>query len=42
VDMEPVQIVPTWRNSRKGREGISKWLDWFFMENKLIEEIGKF
>jgi hypothetical protein len=31
IDVELVKIVPTWRNGRKGREGISKRLDRFFL-----------
>jgi len=27
IDVEQVKLVPTWRNSRRGRSGISKSLD---------------
>jgi hypothetical protein len=29
--VEPAKIVPTWRNARKGRDGISKKLDRFLV-----------
>jgi hypothetical protein len=36
--MEPVKLVPTWRNARSGKEGISKRLDNFFMAGDLLSE----
>jgi hypothetical protein len=40
IDVELVKIVPTQRNGRKGREGISKRLDRFiFMENIMEESV---
>jgi hypothetical protein len=34
IDVEPVKIVPTWKNARRGREGISKRIDKFLIAKK--------
>jgi hypothetical protein len=36
-----VDVVPTWRNGRKGREEISKRLDWFFLSEEIISSFGR-
>jgi hypothetical protein len=37
VDVEPVKLLPTWRDSRRGRAGISKRLDRFLVARKVLE-----
>jgi hypothetical protein len=39
--VEIVKIVPTWRNARRGREGISKRLDRFLIFDNTMEDISK-
>jgi hypothetical protein len=39
--IEPIQLVSTWRNSRSGREGISKRLDRFLVAKKILEDIDR-
>ena len=36
VDVEPVKILPTWRNGRKGPDYIEKRLDRFLISEKLV------
>jgi hypothetical protein len=36
VDVEPVKILPTWRNGRKGLDHIAKRLDRFLISEKLV------
>jgi hypothetical protein len=36
VDVEPVKILPTWRNGRKGQDYIAKRLDQFLISEKLV------
>jgi hypothetical protein len=38
VDVEPMKIVPSWKNFRKGREGILKRLDIFLIVGKVLVE----
>ena len=37
VDMDPSNIIPTWRNARKGVEGIEKRLNIFLILKFLLE-----
>lgn len=38
VDVEPNQVVPTWRNSRRGNASISQRLDRFLVAERIVEE----
>jgi len=38
IDVELVKLVPTWRNRRRGRNGISKRLDRFWV----VEQLNKY
>jgi hypothetical protein len=40
-DMEPIQLVPTWRNLRSGKEGVSKRLDRFLIAKRILEEVER-
>ena len=42
VVVEPMKIMPTWRNSRSSRAGILKCLDRFLMVVKVLEEITRY
>jgi hypothetical protein len=42
VDILPVDVVPTWRNGRNGREEISKILDQVYISKDLISTIGRY
>jgi hypothetical protein len=37
VDVEPVKLLPTWRNGRSGRDYIEKRLDRFLIDEKLVD-----
>jgi len=41
-DLEHDELVPTWRNLRRGKTSISKRLDKFLMPDKLVEEVERF
>jgi len=36
VEVDPIKIIPTWRNSRSGRVGISKRLDHFLVAEHVL------
>lgn len=36
-DVEPIQLVPAWRNLRSGKDGVSKRLERFLVAEKLLE-----
>jgi exonuclease III len=37
IDLQPSVITPTWRNGRTGYNGISKRLDQFILDSKLVD-----
>ena len=37
IDVEQVQVVPTWHNPRGGRVGMPRILDQFFMEEQIVK-----
>jgi len=37
VDVEPVKLIPTWRNFKKNRDVVSKILDHFFVSKARVE-----
>jgi hypothetical protein len=39
--MEPLELVPTWRNYISGKDGISKKLDRFFVAKEILEEVDR-
>jgi len=41
VYVEPIKIVPTWRNHRRGREGIPNRLDRFLLEDSFLNDMIK-
>lgn len=42
VDIEPYPMLPTWRNSLVGVNGITKWLDRFLLEDYLLISFQKY
>jgi hypothetical protein len=36
VDVEPVKLLPTWRNGRSGQDYIAKRLDRFLLSENLV------
>jgi hypothetical protein len=36
-DVEHIQLVPTWRNLRSGKDGVSKNLDRFMVEENILK-----
>lgn len=42
VNIEPVDMKPTWRNGRFGIEGIGRRLDRFYMLEDLVSLVNRF
>lgn len=42
MDVESMKLVPTWRNFRKGRDGILKRLNRFLIDGKVLVEVGRY
>jgi len=42
VDLEPIDLVPTWCNARRGRAGILKRLDMFLVIDRILDMNAKF
>jgi len=40
-DLEPISLIPTWRNFRKGKDGISTRVYIFLVAEKIMEEMEK-
>ena len=42
VDIEPVELKPTWRNGRYGEEGIGKRIEKLYMSKNLVSSVNRF
>ena len=42
LDTVPAKISPTWKNSKKEGEGVSKRLDYFFIKESLLEYCSRY
>lgn len=42
VDVEPLILVPTWRNYRRGSEAIPKRLDMFLVVGNILDEAARY
>ena len=41
VDVEPIKLVPTWKNNRVGEVGVSKTLGKFLVTKVLMVELDR-